>query len=218
MRSFVLVLLASLTLGGVASAQSTTSTPGTGYVEAVAQSAISNVTSQSFGGEFGITVVSNLQVYVEGGQVSNVATADISNSAQKIAGAISQTQSNVGYTVKQPVTFFVAGGKYLIPTGGKLLPYVMGGFGIAKVKQNVSFTVAGTDVTSSLSQPQYGSITLGSDLSGDFTKPMLSLGGGVMWPVWQQLVLDIQYRYGRVFAADEGININRFGVGIGIRF
>jgi opacity protein-like surface antigen len=217
MRSFVFVLLGSLTLTSVASAQSA-GTADKGYIEGVAQSAISNVTSQSFGVEGGFTVMAHVQIYAEVGQVSNVATADISNAAQQIAGVISQTQSNVGYNVKQPVTFFVAGGKFLVPMDGKLQPYVMGGFGVAKVKQDVTFSVNGADITNSLSQPQYGSVQLGSDLSGSFTKPMLSLGGGVMWPAWKQLVVDIQYRYGRVFAPDSGININRFGVGIGIRF
>ncbi len=215
MRSFVFVLLGSLTLAPIASAQST---GDKGYIEGVAQSAISNVTSQSFGVEGGFTVMPRLQIYAEAGQVSNVATTQISSAAQQIAGVISQNQSNVGYNVKQPVTFFVAGGKFLVPMEGKLQPYVMGGFGVAKVKQNVTFSVNGTDVTSSLAQAQYGSIQLGSDLTGTYTKPMLSVGGGVMWSAWHQLVVDVQYRYGRVFAPDEGININRIGVGIGVRF
>jgi opacity protein-like surface antigen len=214
MRSWVFVFLGSLTLAGVASAQSADK----GYVEGVAQSAISNVTSQSFGVEGGFTIVPSVQIYAELGQVANVATDDISASAQKIAGVISQTQSNVGYNVKEPVTFFVAGGKYLVPMDGKLQPYVMGGFGVAKVKQDVTFSVSGTDVTSNLALPQYGSVQLGSDLSGTFTKPMLSVGGGVMWSAWKQLVVDIQYRYGHIYAPDSGININRIGVGIGIRF
>ncbi len=217
MRSFVFVLLGSLTLTSVASAQSA-GTADKGYIEGLAQSAISNVTSQSFGVEGGFTVMPHVQIYAEVGQVSNVATAEVSTAAQQIAGVVSQTQSNVGYNVKQPVTFFVAGGKFLIPMDGKLQPYIMGGFGVAKVKQDVTFSVNGADVTNNLAQPQYGSVQLGSDLSGTFTKPMLSLGGGVMWPAWKQLVVDIQYRYGHVYAPDSGININRLGVGIGIGF
>jgi hypothetical protein len=31
-------------------------------------------------------------------------------------------------------------------------------------------------------------------------------------------MLDLQYRFGRVFTADDGINVNRAGAGIGIRF
>jgi hypothetical protein len=39
----------------------------------------------------------------------------------------------------------------------------------------------------------------------------------VAWPVWEKLVVDFQYRYGRVFTS-EGLNMNRAGVGIGVRF
>jgi opacity protein-like surface antigen len=201
---------------GVAQAQ-IAPPPDKGYAEVVAQSAFGNVTSQSFGGEFGFTVLTQMQVFVEAGNVSNVAGTDISTSAQKIAGAISQVQTNVGYTVKQPVAFGVAGIKFLVPATGSLKPYIMLGGGAARVSQKATFTVAGTDVTGSLSQPQYGSITLGTDLTGSYTKAMLSIGGGVMWSVWKQMVIDVQYRYGRVFS-DDGININRAGIGLGVRF
>jgi opacity protein-like surface antigen len=90
----------------------------------------------------------------------------------------------------------------------------MAGVGVAKVKQDVAFTIGGTDVTSNLQQ--FGTV-LGTDLSGDFTKPMLTLGGGVAYPI-RRLVLDFQYRFGRIFAEDAGINVNRAGIGIGVRF
>jgi opacity protein-like surface antigen len=59
---------------------------------------------------------------------------------------------------------------------------------------------------------------LGTGLSGSETKGMFSLGAGLVWPVWQKLVVDFQYRYGRVFTSGEGLNLNRAGVGIGVRF
>lgn len=64
---------------------------------------------------------------------------------------------------------------------------------------------------------QFGAV-LGSDLSGTENKPMLTIGGGVAWLAWQRLVIDFQYRYGRVFTADQGTNVNRAGTGIGVRF
>jgi opacity protein-like surface antigen len=88
---------------------------------------------------------------------------------------------------------------------------------VAKVKQNATFTVGGTDVTSTLAQAPYN-VQLGSDLSGTFTKPMLVLGGGVVWPVWHQIHVDLQYRYGRIFADDGAINVSRAGIGIGVGF
>jgi hypothetical protein len=208
-------MLAWMALTSAAYAQAPTQAASKGYVEAVAQSAFGNVTSQSFGGEFGITVLPAVQLFVEGGRVNNVATAEIGAAAAKISGYLSQTQTSVGYAVKQPVTFGIAGVKFNIPVSGRLQPYVMGGGGVAQVKQNVTFSVGGADVTGNLTS--YG-VALGTDLSGKVTKPMAVAGTGVMWSAWQRLVLDFQYRYGRIFADGQGINVSRAGLGLGVRF
>jgi hypothetical protein len=63
---------------------------------------------------------------------------------------------------------------------------------------------------------QYG-IVLGSDLTGDFTKPILVIGGGATYPVWQRVVLDFQLRFGRILA-DDAIAVGRAGLGLGFRF
>jgi opacity protein-like surface antigen len=206
---------AVLAMAGAAAAQPAAA-PSKGYAEAFAQAAFGNVTSQAYGGEVGVTVWNGVQVFVEAGQVRNVATESVSANAQLIAGALAQLQSAaVGYSVKQPVTFFGGGARYPIAIeGSKIHPYVQGGFGVARVKNDVSFTLGGADAASSLAQY----VTLGDDLSGSVTKPMLSLGAGVMVPVWQQLVADLQFRYGRIFTEGEGINVTRLGLGFGFRF
>jgi opacity protein-like surface antigen len=91
----------------------------------------------------------------------------------------------------------------------------MGGGGVAQVKQNVTFSVGGADVTGNLTP--YG-VVLGTDLSGKVTKGMAVAGAGVMWSAWQRLVLDFQYRYGRIFTDGQGINVSRAGIGLGVRF
>jgi opacity protein-like surface antigen len=201
---------------GIAQAQTTAgggsaaAEPGTGYVEGVAQSALSNVKSQSYGAEAGYTIAAGIQVFVEAGRIRDAATADLGVNAQTIANSV-----NMSYTVKEPVSFGVAGVKYLIPVSIKVEPYVLGGLGVARYKKDVHFLLNGTDVTSNLAQ--YG-VVLGYDLSGDFTKPMLTLGGGVVWSVHQRLIVDFQYRFGRMFAADGSINVSRAGVGVGFSF
>jgi opacity protein-like surface antigen len=222
----LLVLMVSLIVGGAAAEAQTTAgrgagpaEPDTGYVEGFAQSAFGNVTSQAYGGEAGFTVATRLQVFVEGGRIRDVATSDLGINAATIAAALNLSQQNslpFLPTVKEPVTFGVAGVKYLIPLNSKLEPYVMGGFGVARYTKDVHFFVGGTDVTQNLAS-QY-QVVLGSDLSGDFTRPMLSLGLGVTWPAWERLIVDFQYRYGRIFADTQGINVNRVGVGVGVRF
>jgi opacity protein-like surface antigen len=226
----VLVLMTGMIalVAAVASAQGGAGAPppaagGNGYVEGVAQSAFGNVTSQSYGAEVGVTIVPGLQAFAEGGRIRDLATPDVGVAAQVIAGYLTRTQSGaVGYSVKEPATFGVIGLKYLIPISrsgrspiGKAQPYVMVGVGIAKVQKNVAFTIGGTDVTANLQQ--YG-VVLRSDLSGSVTKAMLTLGGGVTLPVWQRLILDFQYRYGRIFADDQTIVAQRAGLGLGIGF
>jgi opacity protein-like surface antigen len=133
-----------------------------------------------------------------------------------IAGYLTRTQSGaIGSRVKEPVTFGVAGIKYRVATGSKAEPYMLAGLGVARYTEDVRFTIGGADVTANLAS--YG-VVLGSDLSGDFTSALMTLGGGVEWPLWQQLMIDFQYRYGRIFAKDEGINSNRVGIGVGVRF
>jgi opacity protein-like surface antigen len=215
MRRSLVLALVLIAAADMARAQSAAPDVNRGYIEGVAQSAFGNVTSQSYGGEVGATVATNLQVFAEAGQIRNVATPEIGASAQRIASALTELQpAAVTYSVKQPVTFAVGGVRYVIPSTSLLKPYVLGGFGAARVTNDVKFLIGGADATSTLSQ----FVTVGSDLSGEFTKPMLTLGGGVMWPAWQQLVFDFQYRFGRIFAEDQGITANRAGVGIGVRF
>jgi hypothetical protein len=47
---------------------------------------------------------------------------------------------------------------------------------------------------------------------------MIVVGAGAMWPLWQRLVADLQFRFGRILAEDGGINVSRAGIGIGVRF
>ncbi len=222
MRSGLALVIAigAVALTGTAQAQTPaglgTSEPSRGYVEAVAQSAFGNVTSQSYGGEIGITIAYGVQLFVEAGRTRDVATTVTQAAAQQILSGLPPTLPGVVSHVKQPVTFGVAGIK-VVPTDGAVQPYVMGGFGIARVKQEVSFTVNGSDVTANLPQAPYY-VTLGPDLTGSITKPMLTLGGGVTWAALQHFALDFQFRYGRIFAEDQGINVTRAGLGVGVRF
>ncbi len=207
--------LAAIAFGTTASAQTASTGPSRGYAEFVAQSAFGNVTSQNFGGEAGFGVTDDIQVFVEGGRTRDTAPAEIGAEAALVAGQLSQSYTGVSYQVRQPVNFFAGGIRYVLPIESRVLPYVLGGAGVAQVKQDVTFAVNGSDITSSMAQ--YGTV-LGSQLTGSSTRGMLVVGGGVAVPLWQSLVIDLQYRYDRIFTQNVGTNVNRAGVGIGIRF
>jgi opacity protein-like surface antigen len=211
MRIVAAAVLMSLATAGAAHAQAlTSSSESKGYAEAVVQSAFGNVTSQSFGGEVGVTVRSGLQVFVDAGQIRDAAPSSLGNRAQQIAAGIAANAGPTDYRVKQPVTFGVVGIKAILPTSTSLEPYIALGGGAAQVKRDVTFTSTGGDVS------QFA--TLGQDLSGTETKGMLSVGGGLGWPVSRHVIVDLQYRYGWIFTSGEGLNVNRAGVGVGVRF
>lgn len=213
MRSVLATVVGALALSAPAFAQtpgaSAATSPQKGYAEVVAQSAFGNVTSQSFGGEVGFNLQPEVQVFVDAGIVRDAAPTSLGVDAQRIAVGIANVAGSSDFHVKEPVTFGVVGVKYLVPTGNKYSPYVMAGGGFAQVKRDVTFTTSGGDLT------QF--VTLGSDLSGTETKGMVSAGIGIQVPFGSALVVDLQYRYGRVFTSD-GLNINRAGIGVGIRF
>jgi opacity protein-like surface antigen len=192
----------------------TATPPDRGYVEAVAESAFGNVTSQSFGAEVGVTVRPDLQVFGSFGNIRDVATSELGAAALTIAGALSQLQpASVGFSVKEPVTFFVGGVRYRIATASKLKPYISGGVGLASVKKDVTFTLGGADAAGTLSQ----FVTLGSDVSGDESKLMFTLGGGVVYPVWHQMIVDLHYHFGHI-STETAITVSRAGLGLGITF
>jgi opacity protein-like surface antigen len=203
-----------LMVASAVNAQTQAAIADRGYVEAVAESAFGNVTSQSFGAEVGVTVRPDLQVFGSFGRIRDVATTEIGTSAQTIALALAQLQpGGVSYSVKEPVTFFVGGLRYRFATTSMLKPYILGGVGMATVTKDVKFLIGGSDASSTLAQ----FVTLGSDVGGDESKLMFTLGGGVVWPAWRQLIVDLRYQYGRI-SADTAITVNRAGAGIGVRF
>lgn len=218
MRSVVAAFAAAVVLTGAASAQTKAPAGASdkAYVEGNLQAAFSNVTSQSFGAEIGVTLRPRMAVFLEVGFARDTAPDTLGQAAQIIAGYLTQVQSRaVGFSVKQPMGFGVAGVRYAIPYDEDFEPYVLGGFGLARVEHDVRFTVGGTDVTDTIAT--YG-VALGKDLAGAPMKPMASAGAGVVWHAGHSLFVDLQYRFGRIFTDVKGTNLSRAGIGVGVRF
>jgi opacity protein-like surface antigen len=210
--------VAGLVVTGAAQAQTATGSGDydTGYVEGIAQSAFGNVTSQSFGAEAGIHYGPHLRFFGELGLIRDTAADSLGTAAEIIAGYLTQTQSGaVSHSVRQPVFFIGGGVRYVIPYDEEFEPYVVGGFGLSRVKRDVAFSVSDTDVTDTIGS--YG-VALGSDLSGTSSRPMLNLGGGLVWNARRSLFVDLQYRFGRVYDDGQAFTVNRVGAGIGVRF
>ena len=218
MRIPLLTVAATMLFTAAASAQPRTPAPPsaggeeTGYVEGVAQSSFGHVTSQSYGIEAGYVIGPQAEVLLELGRVSDASTQAIQDSADTIAGSLAAT--GVSVTVREPVSFLAVGGKYVVATHGAFHPYVLAGVGVARVKHDVVFRVAGADVTSNIGQ--FG-VALGGDLSGTETKFAIVAGAGGMIPIGRRFLLDLQFRVNRVMS-DPAISFARAGIGFGIRF
>ena len=206
------VLVASVALSGAAYAQvpSASATPEPkAFMAGFAQAAFGNTSSQSYGAEVGYTIRPGLEVVADGGFVNNTASSTFTANAQLLATGVARVAGSANYSAKQPLAFGQLNVRYTLPTAMRIRPYITVGGGMARVKKDTTFSTPAGPISNYL--------TLGSDMSGTETKAMVSAGAGIAVPVGRVLYLDLQYRFGRVFA-DEAINVNRAGVGLGVRF
>jgi len=115
-----------------------------------------------------------------------------------------------------------------VPTRSRVLPYVLGGIGMARLSPTTQF------VFSSGTMPDGSTPDVGADVTtaivsaGVFTAPeassafMVTAGAGVQVPVAHHWVADVAYRYSRI-AADttlsaSPLNTNGMTFGVGYRF
>jgi opacity protein-like surface antigen len=169
------------------------------------------------GGEWGIEVIRNIDVFAEFGHMGNVATSDFDARAHLIADNIGATAGSTA----QKVNFFDAGVRYRFSPYGMWRPYALFGIGVAHVSNEASFSQNGTDITGSL--PDFG-VELGADLSGSLNKAIIIVGGGVNYVFRGRYFADLSYRYGGILPKtgtienDVAIHTQRVQVGIGLRF
>jgi opacity protein-like surface antigen len=204
-------------IGAAASAQ-TASTNGDaiGYVEFLGQSAWGNVTSQAYGAEGGIRITPSLEAVVEAGWARDVSDDATRRAAEAIAGFLDETQGPTAYSVTRSATYVAGGVRFPLASRLKnLKPYLEGSGGWAHLTRELSFSIAGTDVTGTLGNLR---VQIGSDLAGSDNAGLMTMGGGVVWSVWRQVAFDFNYRYSRVFTSPVRVNLNRAGLGIGITF
>jgi opacity protein-like surface antigen len=210
---------------GTAHAQTPGGGPDRGYAEFTAAATLGHKSDSSIGGEAGYSLTDALQVFVEVGRMGNVATTDVDARAMIIGNAIGASVST-----KQRAVYVDIGAKYRLSEHSRWRPnwlhdrwrpYGLLGVGTASVKTTTNFSIGGNDVTGQLAQ--YG-VQLGNDLSGTLTKAFLTVGVGTNATLGKRYLLDLGYRYGRIFARtgqianDRGINTQRLQAGIGIRF
>lgn len=213
MRRLSMTLAAAcVCMAGVAQAQ-TPATPATPShsVEFTVGPTFGASTDLAFGGAFGMMFTDHAGVFIEGGRMQNALSSDFNDAANVIAKFISGTA-----TPKQTVNYGDVGLRYVIPTTGRIEPFVSVGVGVAKVRRDTTFAVNGTDVTSQL-LPKYG-VLLGGDLSGSENKMLVVGGFGAHIKLTGNLFGTASVRFGRIFLSEAPLSTTRLEIGAGLRF
>lgn len=219
MKQFALGL-AILCLGAAMPAQAQTASSASStdrkmFVEVDGGLTFSGTTSSVVEAEVGYTLKPALVLFAEAGRMQNVA----SNAISERAGVITSYLTTQGFgvasaSVKVPVTFGAVGARYRLPRYLGFRPYVLASFGAASVKNNVHFSVDGTDITGQMLN--YG-VQLGSDLSGTQTAALFTMGGGATFPL-HAFFIDASARYAHLFTSPSGLNLGFAYAGLGYRF
>lgn len=176
--------------------------------------AVQNASTLS-GGEVGVRVYRHLDIIAEGGFVKDAVTrrrvdltATLATLLQKSSG---KTASSA---VTAPAKFGLGGLRYVFDLTEDMHAYVLAEAGRASIEYKPTFSVNGTDVTSSLAT--YG-VTLGSDLVS--TEAVPAFGGGFgLWYTRGMIYADASVRLLSLKTASQATNVTRAQFGLGVRF
>jgi opacity protein-like surface antigen len=178
--------------------------------------------------EGGVRVLPHVKVFADLGRFSNL-QSELQPTLDNTTNALSTSQGLAlagGGSI--PAWYGLGGVRVDVPAGSRVLPFVLGGVGMARLNPTPQFLftggtlpdgtvpVSGTDVTSTIVS------------SGLFTTPpssnalMLTVGGGVQVPVASRWAVEVGYRYSHI-AADSTLSAsplsaNGMTFGIGYHF
>jgi opacity protein-like surface antigen len=178
--------------------------------------------------EGGVRVAPHVMVFGNIGRFGNL-QGDLQPTLDATTTALA---ANQGLAVigggRLPASYFGGGLRVEVPTNSRVMPYVLGGVGVARLNPTPQFTFS-SGVMPDGSSPAVGDdVTAAITSTGIFTPPpassafMFTLGGGVQVPVAPHWVLDAGYRYSHI-ASDttlsaSPINANGMTFGFGYRF
>jgi hypothetical protein len=214
-RPYLWIAVAAVLLWAAPAAAQAPPDPTRWYIGGMAGGQAVQTLGGQVGGELGVRLNDRVEIFGEAAWLQNVVTRRRIQTAQTVASFLQQTQGGTASaTINAPAGYGGAGVRVMLTDGGSLRPYAVGEVGMARVTLRPAFMLGGTNVTTQL--PQYG-VTLGSDLTGQFTKAAFGAGAGVLVPrgTWY---IDASLRLTSIRTDGQPTNVIRVGVGIGRRF
>jgi opacity protein-like surface antigen len=106
-------------------------------------------------------------------------------------------------------TAFTTNVRVEMPASAHLIPYVVGGGGVASVKEIFTISVP--------RPPGAPAIIPSTSETRSSTDLALTVGGGLSVIATAHVSIDVDLRYMRLLA-DRDLNVGRFGIGLGYRF
>jgi opacity protein-like surface antigen len=186
--------------------------------------ASTDTTSGNVVGEVGVRIAPHLLVFGNLGQFHNLQPSDAQPAVDSTMATLAGTTGlSVVGTARVPAWYSVGGLRYEVPTRGRVLPYVLGGIGFARLTPNAQFTYSSGTLPDGATPAVGDDVTSELVTAGYFTKPpatnafMYSLGAGVEIPVARHWAVDAGYRFSRV-AAETPLNAQGLTFGFGYRF
>lgn len=202
-----------------------------GYIVGFGGASFTDVSSPFFGATVGVNIGSDFQVTGEVGHMMDVTAPFTNEDINAVETALNLNGMNTAFSTKVPTTYVTGGGRWLVPTNSATRPYVMGSAGVALLRPEpeLSLTYLGVDLA-----PYFRKEQAFTTAFADENRPLISVGGGVKVDVGRHIVVDVAYRYSRIFIQEEylqfpealnssptqhsGININRVYAGFGYQF
>lgn len=209
-----IVAAAALALVSVPAAAQTTQPHQRGYVVGFGGLSATEINSGLFGASAGFNVTRDLQVTVDSGRMLDVQASFTHADLAVLDSAVTAFSGiPLTTTVKMPTNYLTGGVRYLIPVRGPVRPYVAGAAGMAHMSPKPTFTALGVDVSSPiLNDPEVGPVF--TSTFREETRPMATVGGGVVFTVAQHLYLDLGYRYSGIFIKTDYLQAGGLATGI----
>jgi hypothetical protein len=181
----------------------------TGRISALGGVTFQTVTNALMGGEFGINLHPNLEVYGGVNFMRNVLPRNIQTDLDNASVALTLATGDIWQLKGDIRALTGAGGvRYRMASFRNVRPYALAGGGLANIKLTLREVDLGVMPQDILQQ-------IGLNDSTD-TKPYLELGGGIEVPAGA-LVLDTGYKFGRI-VGEQNVNTSRVYFGVGAKF
>jgi hypothetical protein len=194
------------------------------YVSGIGGFAITpDTTSRDVSAEAGVRIAPHLSLFADVGRFHNLQPSDVQDNVDLTTLASADAGLSVIGTGRVPAVYSVGGARYQTAAVGRVVPYVVGAVGVARLKPSARFTYSSGTLPDGSTPAVGDDVTTQLESAFDFSLPMptnafmATIGGGVEIPLARHWAVDADYRFARI-NADIPLNVQGATFGIACRF